>query len=91
MTEKPKRLAPPPLRAPKSEAESAPTPSPPVEPVHQSPTEIGVYLVIEGRVSLPAKAGYAARLNNLITQIKDSIAEEAPWLTDLRVNVERRP
>ena len=44
-------------------------------------------LTITARITLPQKAGYARRLTNLLTSLRSSLEEEAPWLDDITITV----
>lgn len=77
----PTKMPAPPKRAP---SPSAAAPPPPAARPFVGP----VMLSITGTVTIPATTGYARRLTNLIEQLRRSIEEEAPWLTNVSVTVD---
>lgn len=44
-------------------------------------------LTITADITIPQNAGFARRLNNLLRQLRTSLEEEAPWLSNIEINV----
>lgn len=44
-------------------------------------------LVITADITLPQTPGFARRLQKLLQSLRQSLEEEAPWLTDVQINV----
>lgn len=64
--------------------DDAPAPLPGV------PAQLGpVVLTIRAEVTIPATPGYAKRLGNLIDDLKRGVIEQAPWLRNVTVEVDR--
>lgn len=88
MSDEPRPLRRPP---PRPVAPAAPSAPPlPAEPIHTARTLGPVQLILTADVTIPATAGYARRLANLIASLEQSVREEAPWLTNVEVTVDRR-
>ena len=63
--------------------------APPAAPEHAPSTLGPVILTITASITIPAVPGYGRRLTNLIADLRAGIEEEAPWLSNVQITVDR--
>ncbi len=44
-------------------------------------------VTITAEITLPQSTGYARRLNNLLRALRSSLEEEAPWLSNIEIQI----